>query len=162
MTTKFLKKNVIIEPLVLGWHAWVHLISPLTASALLKNRYLPIVNSFLQHPELHQKVFTEKQFTTGPFINISNDNLSAVITLRDNLLQNQELLSLIDDFTRLNNTIVVSDAGLSLEKLYELIPSSLKGCVELVYDINHKPNIRYFENLIYKKYFHKFILTRVR
>ncbi len=151
---KFLKSNVMIEPLVFNWYAWTHLLSPLTASALLKNRYIPILNSFLQHPELHHKVFLEKKLSAGPYVNLAPTKTGDIQLLLDQLLsQNKNTLTLMDDFKYLNNMLIKDTEGFSLESIYSQIPSGLKGCVELVYDLNHKANIRLFENLLYKKYF---------
>jgi L-ascorbate metabolism protein UlaG (beta-lactamase superfamily) len=41
-------------------------------------------------------------------------------------------------------------AGASLEPLYQKIPDALKGYVELVYDLNHHPSIRFIEGLLYR------------
>jgi len=39
--------------------------------------------------------------------------------------------------------------GLSLESLYQKIPAALRGYVELVYDLNNHPSIRFIEGLLY-------------
>ena len=41
-------------------------------------------------------------------------------------------------------------AGYSLRPLYEAIPEPLRGYVELVYDTNNAPSIRFLEGLLYK------------
>src|SRR6185369_4110912 len=40
--------------------------------------------------------------------------------------------------------------GFSLEPMYERIPANLKGYVELVYNLNNQPGIRFIEGLLYE------------
>lgn len=40
--------------------------------------------------------------------------------------------------------------GYSLEPLYQNVPEALKGYVELAYDSNNQPSIRFIEGLLYK------------
>lgn len=49
----FLKPNVVIEPLVMRWYAWTHLISPATAAMNAAYRHISIMESFIKAPSLH-------------------------------------------------------------------------------------------------------------
>lgn len=49
MSKIYLRSNTILEPLVWNWHAWAHLISPLTASMHIKNRHLKIMRRFIEN-----------------------------------------------------------------------------------------------------------------
>lgn len=44
--------------------------------------------------------------------------------------------------------------GYSLEPLYQNVPEALKGYVELVYDSNNHPSIRFIEGLLYKSQYY--------
>lgn len=46
--------------------------------------------------------------------------------------------------------LIAEANGFSLEPLYERIPEILKGYVELTYDLNNYPAIRFIEGLSYK------------
>ena len=50
--------------------------------------------------------------------------------------------------------LVDEAVGKSLEVLYEKVPDSLKGMVELVYDLNHNPSFRFIESLVYSSEFY--------
>jgi L-ascorbate metabolism protein UlaG (beta-lactamase superfamily) len=45
--------------------------------------------------------------------------------------------------------------GFSLEPLYAKVPENLRGYVELVYDLNHTPSMRFIEGLLYRSEYYK-------
>ena len=50
----FLKPNIVVEPLVGNWYAWAHLIPPATAAMNFANRHLPIMESYVNSPNVHR------------------------------------------------------------------------------------------------------------
>ena len=151
---RYLKPSVVIEPLINNWYGWTHLISPVTAAALFKKRYFKIMNSFINHPELHQKAFQDKRLTAGPYVNYPKERAAELSELHDTTVAKLgAMLELIDDVHTLNQNLLQHQKGYSLETLYRKIPVNLKGLVELTYDLNHQPNFRLFESLVYKKFY---------
>jgi len=51
----YLKPNLVIEPLFMGWYAWSHLISPGTAAMNVVKRHVEIMNSYVDPPQKHME-----------------------------------------------------------------------------------------------------------
>ncbi len=151
---KYLKPNVAIEPLFCSWYLWSYLVSPHTAGYFLKNRYLRIMKSFLESPELHRLAANNPKVAGGQFLNLDDNGLKKI----ESIVMHTEkeagkLLQLANDITSFNELVQTKGDGSSLEPLYQAIPDSLKGCVELVYDQDNHPKINFFERIIYDKYY---------
>lgn len=152
----YLKPNVLIEPLINSWYAWSHLISPVTASMNIRNRHIPIMKSYVAHPQAHAAAVKNPQMLGGPFIDYNGERVDDIRNLLEKMVNDQaDLLTLASDIETLNAMLKENARGYSLIPLYEKIPESLKGYVELVYDINHFPSFRLKESLLYKSRFYK-------
>ena len=156
MEKYWLKPSICFEPLVCSWYASAHLVSPTTAGLILNKRFLKILRSFITYPELHQQASAEKQLSGGAFVNLSNHTVVDVKNLYSQILENrQDLIQLSEAIDGLNLLLEQTATGNSLEQIYFKIPKFLAGCVELVYDMNHNPSIRFIESFIYHKYYDK-------
>src|SRR5262249_15630729 len=60
------------------------------------------------------------------------------------------MLKLAEAIKQLEQISVTEADGSSLEPLYKKVPELLKGYVELIYDLNHNPSIRFIERLLYQ------------
>ena len=151
----YLKPNVVIEPLVDRWYAWAHLISPATAAMNIAGRHLKIMNSYIQAPQIHAAAVRNPKMKGGPFMDFPTDKSGDIKTLRDTTANKQkDLLQLAEDIKSLSRMLQQEANGYSLHPLYEKVPDSLRGYVELTYDLNHSPSFRFFEPLLYKsKYY---------
>lgn len=49
----YLRGDIVAEPLVSGWYAWTHLISPATLAMNVVGRHLKIMASFVHAPKVH-------------------------------------------------------------------------------------------------------------
>lgn len=151
----YLKPNVVMEPLIGGWYAWSHIISPLTASLNIVGRHLEIMNSYVETPELHAAAVKDPKMLGGPFIDYPTDRSREIADLIDKTLDKQgHLIDLALAVKKLNKLLKTSAKGFSLEELYEKVPEILKGYVELVYDLNDNPSFRVFEQLFYHSEFY--------
>jgi thioester reductase-like protein len=146
----YLKSNVIAEPLFNQWYAWSYLISPATAALYIKNSHLPIMESFIAAPQVHQSTLKNPAMQGGPFIHHSPDRAPEIQALcQQTKAEQSHLLNLAQAIQDL--ALILNDAkGASLEPLYEQIPAALKGYVELVYDANHQATMRLIEGLLYR------------
>lgn len=150
----YLKPNVVIEPLFCSWYLWSCLIPPHVAAFFLKNRYLKIMRSFLDDPELHLLASKNPKLAGGSFLALESKHSEAIQKLIVTIEQSANvLIKLAEDIHELDERLQLEGTGINLEALYATIPDSLKGCVELVYDHYNQPSIRFFEGIIYKKYF---------
>lgn len=152
MSTKvYLKPNTVIEPLVDRWYAWAHLISPATAARNITHRHLKIMNSYIKAPHMHKAAVENPKMLGGPFMDYQGGRVEEVIELRDKTMEKRaQMIELSEAIKELDNNLKAHDKGYSLEKLYDTVPEILKGYVELVYDVNHNPSFRFFENLMYQ------------
>jgi hypothetical protein len=151
----FLKPNLVIEPLIGGWYAWSHIISPATAALNITKRHLEIMNSYVELPDLHAKAVKDPKMLGGPFIDYPVDRAPEIAALIDETLEKQkDLVDLSFALKKLNKLLKTTAKGFSMELLYEQVPDILKGYVELVYDLNNNPSFRIFEQLLYNsKYY---------
>ena len=147
----FLKSNVMIEPLFNQWHAWSGLIAPATAAMFTANSHLKIMQSFVAAPNVHTAALKNPVMRGGPFINYDASKVPQIKALIESTLSGQShLLALAEAIKQLDEILTTQADGFSLESLYQRVPEQLKGYVELVYDLNNSPSIRFIEGLLYK------------
>ncbi|MFH7014641.1 MBL fold metallo-hydrolase [Flavobacterium sp. FlaQc-47] len=152
----YIKRNLAIEPLVDNWYAWPHLISPATAAMNIKDRHLKIMSSYVQNPMIHAAAVKTPKMLGGPFIDYDGKRVDEIQGLIDNTKEQcADLLTLREDVFALNDLLKKEAKGYALTDLYNKVPESLQGLVELVYDINNNPSFRFFESLLYETEFYK-------
>lgn len=152
---KYLKPNLVFEPLFANWYAWSHLVSPATAAMNITGRHLKIMNSYIQAPQVHAAAVKNPKMLGGPFMDYENISVDKVKELRDDTVHKQhKLIELSNALKELDKMLKVNAKGYSLEPLYAQIPEILKGYVELVYDLNGRATYRLFESLLYKSEFY--------
>jgi hypothetical protein len=54
MTLLYLRPETKVEPLCFGWYAYPHLVSPIQCAMNLAFRFVPMLESFIADPTLHQ------------------------------------------------------------------------------------------------------------
>jgi L-ascorbate metabolism protein UlaG (beta-lactamase superfamily) len=146
----YLKQNVLVEPLFNQWYAWPYLISPATAAMYIVN-HLKIMQSFVAAPQIHIAALKNPAMRGGPFINYDAGKATGIKALVEKTSKDHApLLELAGAIQRMNATLASEANGFSLEPLYEKVPEPLKGYVELLYDLNNNPSIRFIEGLLYK------------
>ncbi|MCC9018876.1 MULTISPECIES: MBL fold metallo-hydrolase [Flavobacterium] len=152
----YIKRNLAIEPLVDNWYAWPHLISPATAAMNIKDRHLKIMSSYVQNPMIHAAAVKTPKMLGGPFIDYDGKRVDEIKGLIDNTKEQcADLLAFREDVFALNDMLKKEAKGYALTELYNKVPESLQGLVELVYDINNNPSFRFFESLLYETEFYK-------
>lgn len=151
----YLKPNVIVEPLFNQWYAWSYLIFPATAARYIAESHLKIMQSFVDAPQVHHSALKNPAMMGGPFINYEVDRVDEVEALLARTKEEQvHMLQLSQAITQLDKMLNNEAKGYSLEPLYQNVPDALKGYVELVYDSNNHPSIRFIEGLFYKSQYY--------
>lgn len=152
MTKKYyLKHNIQAEPLVNLWYAWTYLISPSTASMIVANSQNRIMDSYIALPEVHEDAVKRPEMLGGPFMDFETRQVEAVKLLqRETNLKCKKLLDLAEAIKYFSVSLGQEADGHSLEPIYSKIPQPLKGLIELFYDLNHNPNFRFIEALLYE------------
>lgn len=147
----YLKQNVLVEPLFNQWYAWPYLISPATAAMYIVNTHLKIMKSFVAAPQVHVAALKNPAMRGGPFIKYDASHAPAIKALIEKTnIDQAPLLELAAAIQQISTTLASDACGFSLEPLYGKVPEQLKGYVELVYDLNNHPSLRFIEGLLYK------------
>ena len=147
----YLKPNVLVEPLFNQWYAWTNLIAPATSSMYVTNLHLKIIQSFVTSPQLHVSALKDPANLGGPFINYGTDRANEIKALLDRTQKEQaHVIEFAESIKALDKILTEEANGLSLEPLYRKVPEPLQGYVELVYDLNHNPSMRFIEGLLYQ------------
>lgn len=146
----YLRPNVQPEPLFNNWYAWPHLIAPATAAMNVANSHLKIMKSYVAAPQVHAAAVKNPAMRGGPFIDYEGKRVAEIKTLIDRVVTEQgHMLEFAQAVAKLNETLLKEAKGYTLEPLYEHVPEQLKGYVELVYDLNNQPSVRFIESLLY-------------
>jgi L-ascorbate metabolism protein UlaG (beta-lactamase superfamily) len=147
----YLRGDVVVEPLFNQWYAWSSLISPASSAMFVANSHLKIMQSFVAAPEVHAAALKNPAMRGGPFIAYDASKTKDVKALLEKTIKEQtHILEFAAALQSLSEKLPNQADGSSLEPLYESVPDRLKGYVELVYDLNNHPSIRFIEGLLYK------------
>lgn len=143
--------NLQFSPLNNQWYVCLPMLAPIPAAMVLKNSYIPIMQSYIESPEEHMALSREMSLVGGPFVNYPTNRSREVADLLKKIcLEQKNILDLSDAIKNFSNFLNKKATGYSLEPEYQEIPELLKGYVELVYDLSHRPNLRFIEQLLYK------------
>jgi L-ascorbate metabolism protein UlaG (beta-lactamase superfamily) len=147
----WVRPNVVCEPLVNRWYAWPYLIPPATASLYVANHHLQVMQRFVTAPQVHVEALKNPEMVGGPFINYGASDVGSIRALMERTRKEQfHLLELADALKRLSELLTAEGTGASLEPLYAKVPEQLRGMVELLYDLQHRPYFRIIEPLVYR------------
>jgi L-ascorbate metabolism protein UlaG (beta-lactamase superfamily) len=145
----YLKPEVKVEPLLNGWPAWPHLIAPLQHGLNVAFRHLPIMRSFVAAPSVHVAATRNPAMAGGPFLDLPASAAPIVQTMMASTIKDcNKLIQLATDYVEFDRELQSSATGYALDEYYERIPTSMKGLVELFYDINCHPKVRFYEELL--------------
>jgi L-ascorbate metabolism protein UlaG (beta-lactamase superfamily) len=150
----YLRRNVQLTPLVNHWEAGTFLIPPATAAMIIANLQ-KMMDSFISEPDLHAEVLKDPAMRGAKLLDLDPSRVDEVKALLEQTKRDQTQMIRFADELKLFNRIIVNEAkGASLEGLYTKIPASLKGYVELTYDLNSFPVMRFIEALLYKSIYY--------
>ena len=147
----YLKRSTRIEPLACRWWAWSHLVAPAQQAMNIAFRQIPLLRSFIEDYAIHAVTSQDPRLLGGPYVHLKEHDLPAVRTLLDNTMSTCEhLIRFAAAFADLDRKLQREAKGFSLEAQYAQLPGSLAGLVEMSYDLNNRPSIRVFEELLYE------------
>jgi L-ascorbate metabolism protein UlaG (beta-lactamase superfamily) len=147
----YLRSDVIAEPLVGGWYAWPHLVSPATCAMNVVGRHLRIMHSYVEAPQVHAAAVKNPRMRGGPFIDYPENRVEEIRRLIARTLTDQcQLIRVAEAIGQLNELLKREASGFCLDPLYDRLPEPLRGLVELFYDVQNRPGFRLFEALIYR------------
>ncbi|MEU7874934.1 MBL fold metallo-hydrolase [Dactylosporangium sp. NPDC049140] len=148
---RFLRPNVIVEPLVDRFYAWLHTVAPVQASMNLAFRQLPNLESYLQSPQMHVAASNNPDLRGGYFINIAEERADEVRDLVAAIKRDRApMLRFAEAVMRADALVREEAAGFDLTPLYPRLPDELNGVVEIAYDTGNQPTVRFMEPLAYR------------
>jgi L-ascorbate metabolism protein UlaG (beta-lactamase superfamily) len=146
----------VAEALVDGWVAWPHTFSPVVYCLHLLNYQKKTLASYLQNPSLHLKSSNNPKLLGGAFVNIPLERQTEIQRMLERLdAEHVDELRLAQDLIDFQNFLDKDAAGQSLDDYYQIIPDSLRGYVELLYDYHSRPIVRCIESLFYQSNHYK-------
>jgi len=149
--TRFLRPDAIIEPLVDGFYGWLHTVAPVQAAMNLALVQVPLLESYLQSPQVHINASGNPALRGGFFVNIGESRMGEVRELLATIKRDRaELLGFAAAVAEAEELLRSSATGFDLTPLYPKLPSALSGMVELAYDTSNQAAVRFIEPLVYE------------
>jgi L-ascorbate metabolism protein UlaG (beta-lactamase superfamily) len=147
----FLRPDAIIEPLVDGFYAWMHTVTPVQASMNLAFVQVPLLESYLQSPQVHISASRNPELRGGFFVGIEESRAGEVADLLARIKRDRApMLEFAAAVAEAEELVRGSATGFDLTPLYPRLPAALSGLVEIAYDTSNQPSIRYIEPLAYE------------
>jgi L-ascorbate metabolism protein UlaG (beta-lactamase superfamily) len=155
--------STVIAPLVNYWPAWSYVLSPVAASLHLLHYQIQTMRSYMQNPSAHFRASRDPSLIGGPFMNIPVERADEVgRLLAETERKQQGNLEFAAAITEFCGWLSTEAKGQSLESFYQALPQRLRGCVELVYDYNNNPLVRFIEGLLYESVYYDESLQSLR
>ncbi|HYO59431.1 MBL fold metallo-hydrolase [Archangium sp.] len=149
-----LSEHTCVEPLVNNWMAWWLTLAPIPACLNTYNFQLPLLKAYLQNPAFHEK--SEREINGGSFVGVPASRAAEVRALLQRTQTEMEAgLKLAEAYEEFQAFLWTEAKGQSLEPLYQKLPESLRGMVELVYDYNNRASVQVLEPLSYKSRYYQ-------
>jgi L-ascorbate metabolism protein UlaG (beta-lactamase superfamily) len=151
MSLSYLRPDVVIEPLVAQWFAVPHVVSPASSPRVVTNRQLALMRSFLQNPRVHEMAARTPAMAGGAFFQFGGERAEELrVLLQKTEAEAAHLVRFAQAQTELEKWLLENARGESLEPHYARLPEPLRGRVELVYDLYHRPTLRLREPVLYR------------
>jgi L-ascorbate metabolism protein UlaG (beta-lactamase superfamily) len=149
--TRFLRSDAIIEPLVDGFYGWVHTVAPVQAAMNLALVQVPLLESYLQSPQVHINASTNPELRGGFFVNIEESRSGELRELLATIKRDRaDMLEFAAAVAQAEELVRSSATGFDLSPLYPKLPGALSGLVEIAYDTSNQPAVRFIEPLVYE------------
>lgn len=148
---RFLRPDAIIEPLVDQFYAWLLNAAPVQAALSLALVQIPLLESYLQSPQVHVNASANPELRGGLFVNVGEARSGEVRDLLASIKRDRApMLDFAAAIAEAEDLMRQSATGFDLTPLYPKLPSALSGLVELAYDTSNQPGMRYIEPLVYE------------
>lgn len=146
----YLKSTAKVEPLSNRWYVWGHLVSPVQRAINLAFRQIPMLKSFIASPAVHEAASKNPALLGGTFLELKQRDVGAVrALLQETLERSNSLIAFADDLIKLDRQLLKTETGYSLDHVYDKLPGSLAGAVEINYDLASRPSLRVLEELLH-------------
>ncbi len=152
----YLKPNAYIEPLINQWYAWPLLVAPHTLAMVIANLHLKIMESYIKSPMMHANAVKNPKMLGGPFIDLPGNQAAVIRDLMEKTKTEQAHMIRFAEAVKELDSLLSSEAkGYTLIHLYDKLPQELRGYIELGYDLNNQPSIRFLERMLYRSPYYR-------
>lgn len=120
------------------------------------NTHQRMMKSFVNNYKMHKLASKEAGMAGSEVLDCNEEqveDIKRLITFMDE--EYADLVALSGAVKKLDELLISHISGESIEKLYAQIPASLKGYIELFFDMGHRPSYRLLESLLYKSPYYK-------
>lgn len=147
---RFFRPDVIIEPLVDRFYAWLMTVAPVQAALNLALVQVPLLEAYLQSPQVHVNASGNPRLRGGLFVNVAAERAGEVRALLAGIKRDRAgMLAFAAAVGQAQELVRAEAAGFDLSPLYPRLPPALSGLVELAYDVGNQPSVRFLEPLVY-------------
>jgi L-ascorbate metabolism protein UlaG (beta-lactamase superfamily) len=147
----FLRADVIAEPLVDGFYAWLHTVAPVQAAMNLAFLQVPMLESYLASPQVHVNASRNPELRGGFFVNVEAGRAGEVAELLASIRRDRAgMLRFAAAVAEAEEVVRAGASGFALTPLYPQLPAELSGLVELAYDTSNQAQVRFIEPLVYE------------
>jgi 4-amino-L-phenylalanyl-[CmlP-peptidyl-carrier-protein] 3-hydroxylase len=158
-----LRQDVRVEPVIAGWYGWSYLLPPQTLARFVHNRFTPIMESYLDSPEVHAAAVRQPRMHGGPWVHAHEHYDTIAAWYRESAPRRARLAELFEAIRLLEEEILPRYTGECLDPVYQELPEALSGRIEVFYGRdNHTPDYRFIEPLMYASEYYDEGLQQVR
>jgi L-ascorbate metabolism protein UlaG (beta-lactamase superfamily) len=112
---------------------------------------VPLLESYLQSPQVHINASRNPELRGGFFVNIEESRSGELRELLASIKANRaDMLLFAAAVAEAEELVRSSATGFDLTPLYPKLPSALSGLVELAYDTSNQAALRFIEPLVYE------------
>lgn len=151
----YLRRDLKAEPLINGWYAWSFLVSPISFALVTRNLHLRVLDSYLKSPKLHAQAARNQDLKGGLFVDYAGDLETMRAFVEESRRELADLVDFAADLQAFDTELQAQANGDALASWYARLPPSLRGRVELVYDLYSHPKLRFIEPLFYASSLYK-------
>jgi L-ascorbate metabolism protein UlaG (beta-lactamase superfamily) len=152
---RYLRSNVILEPLVDRFYAWFHTVAPLSAALNLAFVQIPLLESYARAPKVHVSANANPSLRGGYFVNLPEAEVPRVQSLIESIKSERAgMLELAAAIAESADLVLKNATGYDVSPLYQMLPAPLNGMVGIAYDTNNQPSVSFIEAHAYASPFY--------
>jgi L-ascorbate metabolism protein UlaG (beta-lactamase superfamily) len=126
-------------------------VAPVQAAMNLAFVQVPLLESYLQSPQVHINASSNPALRGGFFVKIEAGRSGEVRDLLTSIKRERaDLLKFATAVVEAEEIVRQGATGFNLAHLYPKLPPVLSGLVELAYDTNNQASVRFIEPLLYE------------
>jgi L-ascorbate metabolism protein UlaG (beta-lactamase superfamily) len=158
-----LNDDLRLEPLIYGWPAWWCNVAPGTAGLHALRFQIPALRSYLRNPSAHVRAANDPRLAGGSFVGVPEEERDRVAELLAAMEREYAAdCAFGSAWMAFNEHLRTVAVGQTMEPFYADVPPELGGLVELGYDYDNRPSVRFDEALAWRSSLYRRERQRLR